>query len=40
MFETRFPQRVSAYAAGLAELQDDHVDCWRDLKKHVDPSRP
>jgi homogentisate 1,2-dioxygenase len=40
MFETRFPQRVSAYAAGLAELQDDYVDCWQGLKKHFDPSRP
>jgi homogentisate 1,2-dioxygenase len=39
MFETRFPQRVSAYAAGLAELQDDYVDCWQGLKKHFDPSR-
>ena len=24
MFETRFPQRVTAYAAGLKELQQDY----------------
>ena len=28
MFETRFPQRVTTYAAELPELQDDYVDCW------------
>jgi len=39
MFETRFPQRVTAYAAGLAELQQDYMACWGDLKKHFDPSR-
>jgi homogentisate 1,2-dioxygenase len=40
MFETRYPQRVTAYAAGLAELQHDYADCWADLKKHFDPTRP
>jgi homogentisate 1,2-dioxygenase len=40
MFETRFPQRVTAYAAGLAQLQDGYTDCWAGLAKHFDPSRP
>jgi homogentisate 1,2-dioxygenase len=40
MFESRFPQRVTAYAAGLAELQQDYLDCWGDLKKHFDPNKP
>lgn len=33
MFETRFAQRVTRYAAGLAELQDDYADCWQGLEK-------
>jgi homogentisate 1,2-dioxygenase len=40
MFESRFPQRVTAYAAGVAELQQDYMACWGDLKKHFDPTRP
>jgi len=40
MFETRFAQRVTAYAAGLAELQHGYADCWRGLVKRFDPSRP
>jgi homogentisate 1,2-dioxygenase len=39
MFETRLRQRVSKYAASLAVLQDDYVDCWSGLKKHFDPNR-
>jgi homogentisate 1,2-dioxygenase len=39
MFETRFPQRVTRYAAGLPELQSDYADCWSGLKKHFDPTR-
>ena len=39
MFETRFPQRVTSYAAELPQLQEDYIDCWRGLKKHFDPSR-
>ncbi|MGJ3265674.1 MAG: homogentisate 1,2-dioxygenase [Salinarimonas sp.] len=39
MFETRFPQRVTRYAAGLPELQDSYIDCWQGLKKHFDPNR-
>jgi homogentisate 1,2-dioxygenase len=39
MFETRYPQRVTKYAAGLDVRQDDYLDCWSGLKKHFDPSR-
>jgi len=34
MFETRYPQIVSRYASQLEGLQDDYVDCWRDLKRN------
>ena len=40
MFETRFPQRVTAYAAGLEELQKDYGYYGHELKKHFDPNRP
>ena len=40
MFETRLPQRVTAYAAALPQLQRDYVDCWRGLPKRFDPTRP
>jgi homogentisate 1,2-dioxygenase len=39
MFETRFRQRVTHYAAALDTLQDDYIDCWSGLKKHFDPKR-
>jgi homogentisate 1,2-dioxygenase len=39
MFETRFRQRVTKYAAALETLQQDYIDCWSGLKKHFDPSR-
>ena len=39
MFETRFPQRVTAYASDLATLQDDYIDCWKGLRKHFDPNQ-
>ena len=39
MFETRFPQRVTKYAAAHASLQHDYVDCWADIKKHFDPTK-
>jgi homogentisate 1,2-dioxygenase len=39
MFETRFRQRVTKYAATLAERQDNYIDCWSGLKKHFDPNR-
>ncbi len=37
MFETRFPQRVTQYAAGLDTLQSDYADCWNGLEKRFDP---
>jgi homogentisate 1,2-dioxygenase len=40
MFETRFPQSVTKYAAEITTLQHDYVDCWAGLKKHFDPKRP
>lgn len=33
MFETRFPQHLTPYAAKLATLQDDYADCWSGLEK-------
>jgi homogentisate 1,2-dioxygenase len=40
MFETRFPQRITKYAAELPQLQDDYLDCWRGIKKLFDPAKP
>jgi homogentisate 1,2-dioxygenase len=34
MFESRFRQRVTRYAAELPTRQDDYPDCWNGLKKH------
>ena len=39
MFETRFPQRVTRYAANLETLQPDYADCWRGLKNNFNPQR-
>jgi homogentisate 1,2-dioxygenase len=39
MFETRFPQRVSAYAAGLEQLQKDYGFYGHKLTKHFNPER-
>jgi homogentisate 1,2-dioxygenase len=39
MFETFLPQRVTAWAAGLTELQADYVDCWMGLERRFDPDR-
>jgi homogentisate 1,2-dioxygenase len=33
MFETRYPQRVTKYAAQLSELQQNYTDCWAGLEK-------
>ncbi len=33
MFETRFPQHLTAFAAHEAPLQDDYIDCWAGLDK-------
>ena len=39
MFETRFPQHLTAFAAHEAPLQDDYVDCWQGLEKKLDGTR-
>ncbi len=36
MFETRFPQHLTRFAAEEAPLQDDYIDCWSDLEKKFD----
>ncbi len=36
MFETRFPQHLTAFAAQEAPLQDDYLDCWTGLEKKFD----
>ena len=36
MFETRFPQHLTRYAAELDSLQDTYLDCWSGLKKRFD----
>jgi homogentisate 1,2-dioxygenase len=36
MFETRFPQHLTRFAAHEAPLQDDYVDCWAGLEKKFD----
>ncbi|MGK7869068.1 homogentisate 1,2-dioxygenase [Falsiroseomonas sp. E2-1-a20] len=39
MLETRLPQRVTAYAAGLPQRQQDYEACWSGLVKTFDPTR-
>ena len=39
MFETRFRQRVTKYAAELDTLQDNYIDCWNGLNKRFNPNR-
>jgi homogentisate 1,2-dioxygenase len=39
MFESRFRQRVTKYAAAIETRQDDYIDCWAGLKKRFDPDR-
>jgi homogentisate 1,2-dioxygenase len=39
MFETRLPQRVTKFAAGLAGLQKDYIECWSGLKRRFDPKK-
>ncbi|MFT5045225.1 MAG: homogentisate 1,2-dioxygenase [Porticoccaceae bacterium] len=40
MFETRYAQKVTRYAAELEGLQDDYVDCWQGLKRHFPKQDP
>ena len=37
MFETRFPQHLTSFAAKEAPIQDDYIDCWSSLKKNFSP---
>ncbi len=39
MFETRFRQNVTRFAAQTSARQDDYVDVWKGLKKHFDPGK-
>jgi len=39
MFETRFRQRVTRYAAELETLQHDYIDCWSGLNKNFTPNQ-
>jgi homogentisate 1,2-dioxygenase len=39
MFETRFPQHLTRYAAELATLQADYAECWTGLEKHFTGAR-
>ena len=36
MFETRFPQHLTPFAANDAPLQDNYLDCWTSLEKKFD----
>ena len=36
MFETRFPQQLTRFAAEVAPMQSDYVECWADLEKKFD----
>ena len=33
MFESRFPQHVTRFAAETSTLQNDYIDCWQGLEK-------
>jgi homogentisate 1,2-dioxygenase len=39
MFETRFPQRITRFAAELPGRQENYLDVWNGLKKHFNPAR-
>ncbi len=36
MFETRYPQQLTRYAADLPTLQDDYAECWAGIEKRFD----
>lgn len=36
MFETRFPQHLTPFAATEAPLQDNYIDCWDSIEKKFD----
>jgi homogentisate 1,2-dioxygenase len=39
MFETRFPQQLTRYAAELPTLQVGYPSVWKGLRKHFHPER-
>ncbi|MFK7856873.1 MAG: homogentisate 1,2-dioxygenase [Granulosicoccus sp.] len=36
MFETRFPQHLTPFAANEAPLQENYIDCWTSIEKKFD----
>ena len=36
MFETRFPQHLTTFAGKEAPIQEDYIDCWKDIEKKFD----
>ena len=40
MFETRFPQKVTKFAAETASLQQTYGDYGHALKRYFDPTKP
>jgi homogentisate 1,2-dioxygenase len=40
MFETRFPQRITAYAAASEALQKGYGSYGHHLKKYFNPNSP
>ncbi|MEX0346966.1 MAG: homogentisate 1,2-dioxygenase [Rhizobiaceae bacterium] len=36
MFETRYPQQLTEFAANLDTLQDNYIDCWDGLDRKFD----
>ena len=40
LFETRYPQQLTKYAAELPTLRVNYPDVWKGLRSHFDPSRP
>jgi homogentisate 1,2-dioxygenase len=39
MFETRFPQHLTKFAAELETLQKSYADCWTPLRKNFTGAR-
>ena len=36
MFETRFPQHLTKFAAETETLQQDYMDCWSGIQRQFD----
>jgi homogentisate 1,2-dioxygenase len=39
MFETRLPQRITAFAASLKTIDSEYLDCWTGLKRRFNPAK-